>query len=58
MKRLKLKTSGGGHFSDVFILLSVPLTGFCITVIVAALNYIFIEKPANRLRYSFIRKEN
>lgn len=52
------KASGGGHFSDVFILLSVPLTGFCITVIVAALNYIFIEKPANRLRYSFIRKEN
>lgn len=52
------KASGGGQFSDLFILMSVPLTGFCITLVVAYLNYIFIEKPANELRYSFIRKEN
>ena len=52
------KASGGGQISDLTILLTVPLIGFFITVIAASLNYLIIEKPANKFRYSFIRKEN
>lgn len=40
-----------------FMLFWVLLSAFLLTVLVAGLNYILIEKPSNKFRYSFIERE-